>query len=186
MTGSTHGQLCIPSSFPNSYWMQTGFLFHPQNSDGRTVWTDTVESCGSITTSVAYVDGAQYRFSIWTSTTSSKWTAAVLKLDDGQAFATSRSGQNSFTMKTNDWHTTVWLENASHFTTWDNQFTSDPWAQAWLRKPNNISWNQWDADTQDVRDCDGVHPDNVISGSLSNGGTATWSATVMADNWPAC
>lgn len=205
MSGSANGSLCGDANFPSNYWLQGGIRFHPLLPDGDIVWADTTSGTGTAgciaqpMSSVPFADLASYRVDVFTSTADSAWKVTIVKLTSPLAAQTiTRTGMSTFTVDAaSNWATSVWFEDTTHTdlaSTWDNQFRdaqfnpSNPSGQSWRSPPNDSNWYTWSPEQQEIHSCAGVNsdkppPDEVISGSLASGGTATWLLPNFADKY---
>ncbi len=124
-----------------------------------------------------------------TSANNGAWTTEVrnLSTSSNNIFYWIRTGLTSSTVAINNDNTGVFMENKNTNLTWDNQFITKTLTvnQATAKNANN-AWVNWEADSKFVLKCGTVKTNDVITGSLGSGSSATWSVTKMADNWPAC
>ena len=94
---------------------------------------------------------------------------------------------NSGWIQRGDESTSVFFENGYTGSGWDSQFIDGDLSRTDAQVlRSNGSWVNWSGNAQYIRDCNGnIQTDNVISGTLRSGGTATWDVSQMT-NWPNC
>ena len=183
MHGSDRDNLCSAAHFPSNYLLQVGTLF---NDDGwRYVYADTTTNCVAQEFRLpppSATDDINYK--IYSGTT---WYVVLHNEDENDIVYYLKSGMNSGWIQRGDDTTSVFFENKYTGSGWDSQFVDGDLSRtdAQVLRSNN-SWVNWSSNTQYVLDCNGnEQADDVISGTLRSGGTATWDVSQMT-NWPNC
>lgn len=204
MTGSSETSLCGDANMPNNYWLQGGMVFNSMGvGDGRIAWADTASGTGTAgcvaqTSTVSYTDTCPYRVDVFTAQSENAWKVTIVKLSPctlaSQTVTT--AGMSQYTINANSIpRTSVWFEDITHSpnepsgSTWDSQFSGSPTAQSWYNPTTSFTWTAFTAENQQVHQCatpqitTDTGPNEVITGSLANAGTATWNLQRLADNY---
>jgi hypothetical protein len=187
MSGSVRNDVCTPSEVEDSYWMQAGTFF---NEDGWAyVFADTdsgVDGCEAVPIPLsAPSTNDDIRFTIYTS--GSTWYALFYNLDDPELEYEFDTDPSSGNMVTDTDGTSVFMENNYESTGWTSQFadTALSITDAQVRTTGS-TWVAWNTESEYVLDCNGsTQTNDVITGSLTSGGTSTWDVEDMED-WEAC
>ncbi len=184
---SINSQLCDSSS-TTSYWAQVGiaWIF----SLKKIVWSDTKESCyvREYIRNI-YGDGNRYIFTISSSTSSPyTWNICAINTTARLQECVQRNNISQGTFKTNDIHSSIWLENQNTTTNWYTFFGSNPQGgNAKYMKVGDGTLYNWDSASKIDQACDGSRYNGiVITGNVTNGQWATWDLKKIAMNYPAC
>ena len=183
MYGSIRDKLCSPAYFPSTYWLQVGALFNEKG--WLYVYADTTTRCVVKKLKLPEPDMTDdVNYKIYGGST---WYI-VLHNEDKNDFAYhQQSGLNSGWIEMGDDSTSVFFENGYEGSGWDSQFIDGNPSRTNAQVMNSDnSWVDWSGNEQYILDSNGnVRANNVISGTLRSGGTATWDVSQMS-NWPKC
>ena len=185
--GATDANLCDSAYDTSSFFGQAGLAF--EDNFVAPIWSDTDQSCTVQAPLVTYTVGDHMVFEI---ISGSPWVIYGEDADSSTNFFDQTDSNPTYgTMETNDPNTSIFFENHDTGTSWGS-YISNPSAVAHYMN-SGASWVNWDGEKQNDMDCSGnsnVYPYNsskqVISNSLDSGGTATWSMSRMASEYPAC
>lgn len=184
MYGSDRSKLCSASQFPANYWLQVGYVFNSAGWSYR--YADTTTNCGSLIMGLPAPSATDdVKFDIYSGTT---WWVVLQNISKNQFAYYSKTGMNSGWIAPIQEATSVFFENNYSTTSnWNSQFVNgNPSVTGAQVQKSDSTWVNWSTESQYVLDCNGVtRTDNVISGSLTSGGTATWNLSAMT-GWPNC
>jgi len=179
---------CSAAHFADAYFAQSGALW--TGAGGAVVWADTAVSCVSQFPSFSASAGDTVQFKIYVDT-SNRWTVYGVDLNNGQQFIKTRTGVNFLAMKTNDLNTSVFMESVSSSV--NGAGLSNPTGTAKQSGDKGVTWSNWQAAARNDETCtnvDHTYPysstQEVISGNLASGGSATWNTVRMGTYYPAC
>lgn len=184
MYGSDITKLCSASQFPANYWLQVGYVFNSAGWSYR--YADTTTNCGSYILGLSAPSATDdVKFDIYSGAT---WWVVLQNISKSQFAYYSQTGMNSGWIAPNQEATSVFFENNYSTTSnWNSQFTNgNPSVTSVQVQKSDGTWVNWSTESQYILDCNGnTQTDNVISGSLASGGTATWNLSAMT-GWPNC
>lgn len=179
-TGGNANLACTNGNQFANYWAQVGFQYY---NSAQETWDDTTTNCVGQNVNLAYTQGHVYFFEIYVNT-SSQWTILGEDLNTSQYFTRASPIAVQYnTMATSSDMTSVFFEDHDTSTTWAGYFTSPVTAtDAHYDLSRNSGWNFWNLDAKHLYDCSGSGiplTNNVMTGSLQNSATTTWSMTAM-------
>lgn len=161
-------------------FLQVGFWFYSSGIGvGQVKWTSALNyNSQPQPTGVSYVAGDQYDFSIEYESASQCWNVFIDDQTAGSSasFSTDCNIGLTYVDQTNV-GSGVFLENANSNSNWYQGLGSISATYAMAQWSGN--WNYWPIDYQGTFDCSGNLANNVISGSLVDGGSSYWSASGM-------
>ena len=183
MYGSDRDNLCSATHFPSHYWLQVGTQFN--EAGWLYVYADTTTDCLSKVLDIpkpSATDNVSYK--IYSGST---WYVVLHNEDKNDYAYYQKSGLNSGWIQRDDESTGVFFENGYAGSGWDSQFVDGDLSRTDAQvQRSDSSWVNWSGNTQYILDCNGnVQTNDVISGTLSLGRTATWDISEMTD-WPNC
>ncbi|AIC15309.1 hypothetical protein [Nitrososphaera viennensis] len=189
MTGGSGANACNPAKATTDYWAQIGFYW---KTSGQINYDDTSTGCAPVFSALTYTPGNNYRFNIRGD--ASGWRLAGINLGTAVAFSYTGPAVNSGTFKTSDSSTSVFFENKQiSSVNWAPQFGSNPSATAKYSTNGGSTQLNWPDNVRIDQSCTGTvntYPysatNEVMTGELKSGGTATWSMSRMAANYPRC
>ncbi|MCA9811723.1 MAG: hypothetical protein KC483_02550 [Nitrosarchaeum sp.] len=176
--------LCDSANSADHYWMQTGYKF---NKDGwKIVFADTETDCGSFDSGLpAPSTTDDIIFNIYSGST---WYGVIHNVDESDfAYHYEDAPTTTYIGKDTGAATSVFMENGYTSSGWEAQFsdTTFDMTDAEFVKTDSTSID-WSGEEQYHVDCNGDEvTEEVISGTLVSGGTATWDVEEMAD-YSAC
>ena len=179
---------CTAAHFADAYFAQSGALW--TGSGGAVVWADTAVSCVSQFPSFSSAAGHTVQFKVYVDT-SNRWTMYGVDLNTGTQFIKTRTGVNFLAMKTNDFNTSVFMESVSSSV--NRNDLTNPTGTAKQSGDKGVTWSDWQAAARNDQSCTNINhtypyssTQEVISGNLASGGSATWNTVRMGTEYPAC
>lgn len=179
------GLRCDPSNVYAGYFAQIGFTY-PAVGQAKITYSDTLSSCGAINLGLTYTPGHFYTFRIHAYSGPVSWRMIGQDVNTGTVvMSPARTGMQWYLIQAGSANTSVWLENwnSPSSTSWNARFSTD--IQGYANYYDG-AYRTWPSDQQYDKQCTTFYsyphstPPQVMSGSLKNGGTVTWSNYNMA------
>ena len=179
------GNNCAPSNVYAGYFAQVGFHYPPVGQP-QIIYADTLSSCGTVALSLTYTPGHFYTFKIHAYSGPVSWRMIAQDVNTGVVvMSPARTGMQWYLIQAGNANTGVFLENwnSSSSTSWNARFSTN--IQAYSNYYDG-AYHTWPAGQQYDRQCTTFYnyphstPPPVMSGSLTGGGTVTWSNYNMA------
>ncbi|MDE1728896.1 MAG: hypothetical protein KGH81_06950 [Thaumarchaeota archaeon] len=192
-SGSNENDACT-STASDAFFAQAGLAF--VNTSYGPIWSDTYETdgtpgstegCFPQAPNLGYKTGDSLVFYILSG--SSTWTIYGADSNGTQFFNETPTQSQSSSMVTSDPNTSLFFENYDPNTNWGSEISNPVAGSSWADSTQN--WHTWDSETRDDQTCKNVDnyynyntSEQVISGGLDNGNTATWDMSRMAQYYP--